>query len=107
MASPYRMFRDADGRLRIEAAAGGSAVVADFLFTDVREDKAHCAEIVESIEHARRGEPCPEHIGNIYALILGQAGARLENIHDESAPSAEIGLDELQSLLEAWRGHLA
>lgn len=105
-SSPYRMFRDADGRLQVEAAPGGSAAVADFLFTDVREDKARCDEIVALIEGARRGEACPERIGNVYALILDRTGARLENIHDEAAPSAEVGLDELEALLRRWRGHL-
>lgn len=105
--SPYRIFRGADGRLRVEADPTGSAVVADFLFTDVREDAAHCDEVIDLIERARLGATGLEAIGNIYVLILDRTGARLENLHDETAPSAELGLNELEALLRQWRDQLA
>lgn len=40
------------GRLRVEVAAAGNPVVADFRFTDIREDKGHCNAVLELIERA-------------------------------------------------------
>jgi uncharacterized protein YacL (UPF0231 family) len=105
-ASHYRIFRDTTGRLQVEAVAGGDPVVADFVFTDVRENPLHCGEIIGLIDRARNGEAGLESIGNIYVLTLSQHGARLENIHDAKAPSAGIALDELAELLDSWRHHL-
>ena len=102
----YAIYRDGTGRLCIEAGDHGNPVVADFLFTDVRENPAYCDELLSLVQHARHGETGLEAVGNVYALILSPAGARLENIHDETAPAAKIGLDELQALLQAWRDHL-
>ena len=107
MAKRYVMYRDATGRLRVEAAATGNPVVSDFLFTDIREDKGRCDAVLELIERAQ-ADPAVrlESIGNLYALILDRQGARIENLYDDKAPSAEIPLDELIALLSDWKRQL-
>lgn len=104
----YTIYRDATGRLRVEAAPAGNAVVADFLFTDIGEDKGQCNNVRGMIERAQSGAGINlESIGNLYVLILRKDGARIENLYDDKAPSAEIPLDELLTLLNDWAQNLA
>lgn len=104
----YAIFRDDTGRLRIEATGTGNPVVADFLFTDVREDLARCNSVLDMVERAKVGPDAHiETVGNLYALILRRSGARIENLFDEHAPSAETSLAELSALLQAWKSQLA
>ena len=108
MAKRYAIYRDSTGRLRVEAAPSGNPVVADFLFSDVREDRARCTAILDMIGRARSGTGVRlESIGNLYVLILRQDGARIENLYDDQAPSAELPLDELAALLNDWKRQLA
>lgn len=108
MDKRYTIYRDATGRLRAEAAPAGNPVVADFLFTDVGEDKGRCDTLLDMIERTRSGADTNlESIGNLYVLILHRDGARIENLYDNQAPSAEIPLDELVVLLNDWRRQLA
>ncbi|MBI5936529.1 MAG: hypothetical protein HY850_01630 [Betaproteobacteria bacterium] len=108
MGKRYTLYRDATGRLRAEAAPAGNPVVADFLFTDVREDKGRCDTLLDMIERTRAGaDEALEAVGNLYVLILHKDGARIENLYDGQAPSAEISLDELAALLNDWRRQLA
>ncbi len=107
MDKRYIMYRDATGRLRVEAASTGNPVVTDFLFTDIREDKDRCDAVLELIERAQ-ADPAVrlESIGNLYVLILDRKGARIENLYDDKAPSAELPLDELIALLHDWKRQL-
>lgn len=101
------IYRDAMGRLRIEATPAGHPVVADYLFTDIREDQGRCNAVLETLERARAGTAANlESIGNLYVLIARKNGARIENLYDAEAPSAEIPLDELSALLNDWKQHL-
>lgn len=107
MGKRYTIYRDATGRLRVEATHAGNPVVADFLFTDIREDIGHCDAVLNMIEHARLGAgENLESMGNLYVLILRKDGARIENLYDDKAPSAEIPLDELLALLNDWKHQL-
>lgn len=103
----YVIFRDDTGRLRIEATTTGNPIVADFLFTDIREDLSRCNSVLDMLERARLSQDdYIETVGNLYVLILRNTGARIENLFDPNAPSAEIPLDELSVLLQTWKRYL-
>ena len=107
MAKHYHIFRDTTGRLQMTATRTGDPVVADFLDTDIREDRSHCDAVLDMIERCLAGGNAGQEssIGNLYRLTLDQDRARLENIHDALAPAAEIACSELLGLLREWRGH--
>lgn len=103
----YTIFRDDTGRLRVEATDEGSPVIADFLFTDIREDRSRCNSVLDMVEHARTSPDAQiETVGNLYVMILRRAGVHIENLFDERAPSADIDLDELFNLLHIWKSKL-
>lgn len=108
MIEHYQIFRDATGRLQMTASPAGDPVVADFLVTDIREDRSHCDAVLDMIERGRNGGNAdPESsTGNIYRLTVGRHRARLANIHDEQAPGADIACPDLLELLREWRRHL-
>lgn len=94
------LYRDSKGRLRASPRMF-PVMLADFLETDVRENKAWCAHLMAGLGTARAGERFSAQ-GNLYGLSAGQDGAVIRNLEDERAEPLWLHLDELGEVLAAW-----
>lgn len=94
------IYRDRGNRLRASARAF-PPILADFLVTDVRENRAWCDELLAGLAGARTGKPFVA-AGNLYVLSADPSGANLRNAEDPTVPALHLRLDELEAVLVAW-----
>lgn len=95
-----RIYRDRHRRLRASARAF-PPLLADFLETDVRENRSWCQHLLSGIAQARAGSPF-EAGGNVYVLAGDGAAAEIRNAEDDDAAPLRLGPDTLEDTLTAW-----
>lgn len=94
------IYRDRQNRLRASADTF-PPILADFLETDVRENRTWCEHLLAGLVGAAIGEPfCA--VGNLYVLSADAQGALIRNTQEERAPALGLPLDELKGVLVAW-----
>ncbi|MCK5924682.1 MAG: hypothetical protein KAG10_02185 [Methylococcales bacterium] len=76
----------------------------DFLITDVNQNTAFCDEILAAIEMATN--EAQHFSGNVYDLLITNAGATLSNLHDESVNSESFDLTDLKASLMEWHAKI-
>lgn len=100
--SRIRFHRDAEGRASVQAAPE-SAVLADFLETDVGDDHAY---ILEKLDQAEAGDEVGVSLNACY-FEADKAGVRIEHLHREGeGMRCALTFGELRSLLIAWASFL-
>ena len=95
------IFRDRDGHLRASVHEF-PPILADFLETDVAENRERCEYLLAGLGQGRDGQPF-EAYGNIYELVAGPDGAVIRNAYDDTVAPLRLSLDELETALTAWR----
>ncbi len=94
--------RDEHGRLRVLEPLP-SALVGDFLETDVRDDPGHCRKVLASVDECLTGARKEiELVGNLYVLHVEADKARIENLYDDQVPPVELPAEELRRILQDW-----
>ncbi|MCK4493360.1 MAG: hypothetical protein KAU26_04850 [Methylococcales bacterium] len=76
----------------------------DFLTTDVNQNTAFCDEILAAIKTATN--EAQHFSGNVYDLLITNAGATLSNLHDESVDSESFDLTDLKASLMEWQAKI-
>ncbi len=78
-----------------------SAMINDFLVTDINENLDFCDEVLAAITPPSIKTEC--FFGNVYELKITPNKAILANLHDDKISPEAINLLTLQTILIKWR----
>jgi hypothetical protein len=97
-----RFYHDADGSPRAETDSPALAGLAQFLESDIQDDRSTCIDLLGELMSMRKGARPFEFIGNSWLLSYSEEFAALANHADEDAAAVPLPPQTIREAVREW-----
>jgi len=97
-----RFYRDADGSPRAESQKPALASLAQFLESDIQDDRATCIDLLGEIMSMSKGARPFEFIGNSWILSYSEEFAALANHADDDGDAIPLPPETIAEAVREW-----
>lgn len=97
-----RLYRDSEGAPRAEAGDPALEGLAQFLESDIQDDRRTCIDLLGEIISIREGDKPLEFIGNSWILSYSQEFAALANHADDGADVIPLPAEIVAEAIREW-----
>ena len=97
-----RFYRDPEGAPRAEAKEPALEGLAQFLESDIQDDRSSCIDLLGEIISTTGGSAPLEFIGNSWILSYSEEFAALANHVDEDADAIPLPPETVAQAVREW-----
>ncbi len=97
-----RFYHDAEGSPRAESDMPALASLAQFLESDIQDDRSTCIDLLGELMSMRKGASPFEFIGNSWVLSYSEEFAALANHADDDADAIPLQPETIKEALREW-----
>jgi hypothetical protein len=97
-----RFYHDTDGAPRAESGSPALASLAQFLESDIQDDRSTCIDLLGELMSMRKGARPFEFIGNSWLLSYSQEFAALASHADEDAEAVPLPPQTIREAVREW-----
>ena len=97
-----RFYHDADGSPRAETDSPALAGLAQFLESDIQDDRSTCIDLLGELMSMRKGARPFEFIGNSWVLSYSEEFAALANHADDDADAVPLPPHAIKEAVREW-----
>jgi hypothetical protein len=97
-----RFYHDTDGSPRAESKIPALASLAQFLESDIQDDRSTCIDLLGELISMTRGSRPFEFIGNSWILSYSEEFAALANHADDDADAIPLEPETIREAVREW-----
>ena len=100
--SEIRFYRDTEGSPRAESESPALAGLAQFLESDIQDDRSTCIDLLGELMNMRKGASPFEFIGNSWVLSYSEEFAALASHVDADADAIPLQPQAIKEAVRDW-----